>query len=459
MQRKVLDSLIARGSFVGIIASKTCAVEKSLQDFARSLCGDSPFLFVEYSAIEGSPRDFLLKLRAKQAEGVRYIFVIFKKEIDEETAKLLYSMRLTIILSANGEMIDEDVLEDLEAAGPYDPNFFWWVAPKPKIKLSKHLKPHVANSIIKPFVSAEDIEADPQAAASTFKALLEIRILRENKLVGFPKYFRKFFLPLCVIAAVVPFVVPSKVVSNPSMMRNVKSELAIYSDAPYFDFSFNGSESLERISRYAVGRFAAVVTNESILNSYMEETFEKNGVAPDSWKKERLHIPPQGTTLRFSIPEKISNPEYDSIAPAWKYFTRIIADSVSYVTELYHPKATAQHRLHLAWDVASRSGARILAPFSGKAWTFKDERGGTVIGIAGKKHVILFMHCDKLLYLDGQNVMQGDPVATVGTTGHTTGPHVHLVTGIVSKTGNKHLGNIRYTVVNPVTWYYSQQRE
>jgi hypothetical protein len=52
MQRKVLDSLIARGSFVGIIASKTCAAEKSLQDFARSLCGDAPFLFVEYSAIE-----------------------------------------------------------------------------------------------------------------------------------------------------------------------------------------------------------------------------------------------------------------------------------------------------------------------------------------------------------------------------------------------------------------------
>ncbi|MBP5246574.1 MAG: peptidoglycan DD-metalloendopeptidase family protein [Fibrobacter sp.] len=459
MQRKVLDSLIARGSFIGIIASKTCAVEKSLQDFARSLCGNAPFLFVEYSAIDENPKDFLQSLRAKQAEGVRYVFVIFRREIDSETAKLLYSMRLTIILSAKGEELDADTLSDLEDAGPYDPNFFWWVAPKPKAKRFKHLKPHIANSVIKPFLSAEDIEASPEAAASTFKALLEIRILRENKLVGLPKYFRKFFFPLCVIAAAIPFVVPSKVVSIPPMMRNVKSELAIYADAPYFDFTFSGTEPLERISRYAVGRFAAVVTNESILNGYMGETLEKNGVSADPWKKDRLHFPPQGTSLRFSIPESISNPAYDSIAPAWKYFTKIIADSVAYVTELYHPKATAHQRLHLAWDVASRSGARILAPFSGKAWTFKDDRGGTVIGIAGKKHVILFMHCDKLLYLDGQNVMQGDPVATVGTTGHTTGPHVHLVTGVVDKKGNKRLGDIRYTVVNPVTWYYSLMNE
>ncbi|MCK9182593.1 MAG: peptidoglycan DD-metalloendopeptidase family protein, partial [Fibrobacteraceae bacterium] len=99
----------------------------------------------------------------------------------------------------------------------------------------------------------------------------------------------------------------------------------------------------------------------------------------------------------------------------------------------------------------------ILAPFSGKAWTFTDERGGVVIGLVHNKRVILFMHCDQLLYLDGQEVMEGDPVATVGTTGHTTGPHVHIVTGIVNKNGTKVLGNVKYNIVNPVTWFYSSK--
>ena len=459
MQRKVLDSLIARGSFIGIIASKSCNVQKSLEEFAHSLCGNAPFLFVEYSSIEGSARNFLLKIREKQSTGVKTIFVLFKKGIDEEAGKLLCSMRMTILLSANGEGIDSEVLSDLDALGPFDPSFFWWIAPKPQQKKFRYLKDHIAKSIIKPFLSAEDVEASPKTAASTFQALLEIRILRENKLVGFPKLFRKFFIPLCVIAVIIPFVVPSKLVSLPSMMRNMKSEMAMYSDAPYFDYTFNGTESFERIARYAVGRFTAVVTNESTLGSYVSETLDKNGFSRDSWKKDRLHIPPQGTSIRFSIPDNITNPSYDSIAPAWKYFTKMIADSVAYVTELYHPKATPGVRLHPAWDVASRSGARILAPFSGKAWTFQDERGGIVIGIADKKHVVLFMHCDQLLYLDGQNVMQGDPVATVGTTGHTTGPHVHLVTGFVNKNGKKRLGNIRYTIVNPITWYFSIQKE
>ena len=49
--------------------------------------------------------------------------------------------------------------------------------------------------------------------------------------------------------------------------------------------------------------------------------------------------------------------------------------------------------------------------------------------------------------------MQGRSSATIGVTGHTTGPHVHLVTGIADPHGDKLLGTTRYRIVNPVTWY------
>lgn len=454
MRRKVLDSLVAHGSLVGIVASERSRMQEDLSAFARSLCGESRFSFEEFSARSGAAVDFLKRSRAElESGGLRCLFVVFRGALSGEASKLLGSMRMAIVLAdASENFPDDDTLFELESLSPYPPGFFWWISGLPDKKRFPKLFREAKKSYGEKWRSADAVKSSPEAAAKRFTVLLESKILSENRLEGFPRFFRRLFLPLCVAVAVLPFLWPRDVSSRPLPFRSVKSELSNYSASPYFDYVFGGSETLERIARYAVGRFAAVVTTEALLQDYIAETLDKNGFAPDSWKKGGLHVPPAGTSVRFSIPETIENPAYDSIAPAWKFFTGILADSVSYVTELYHPTATAGHRLHPAWDVAGRFGTRILSPFSGKAWTFKDNRGGVVIGISDGARVILFMHCDQLFYLNGQNVMQGDPVATVGMSGHSTGPHVHIVTGRVDKRGKKHLGNIRYSVVNPVTW-------
>ena len=455
MQRKVLDSLIAQGSLVGVIVPKNFRCER-LENFAQSFCGTAPFLCVEYSPLEGSPKAFLEKCRVRQHKNeAKNIFVVFRKGFEGENASLLFSMRILLVFSQGREPLSDELLSALNSFAPFPPQFFWWCAPLPPKKRFPALHSAVRNSVERGFVSVEDVESDASLAAATFLSFLKIRILRENVLDGWPRFFRRFFPLFCVLAAAVPFFISSEWAEQLPLSRNIKSEMLVYAEAPYFDYVFDGKEPLERIARYAVGRFSALVTNAEILDSYIAETLEKNGFPADSWRKNSLRIPPAGVSVRFSIPDSLRNPEYDLIAPAWNYFTGLIADSIAYVTEAYYPKATSKNRKHPAWDVASRPGARILAPFSGKAWTFQDERGGVVIGIADKNRVILFMHCNQLLYLDGQNVMRGDPVATVGTTGHTTGPHVHLVTGFVDVRGKKKLGNIRYTVVNPITWFLS----
>ena len=295
----------------------------------------------------------------------------------------------------------------------------------------------------------------PEEFAKAVKKLHKISILSKNPLDGFPRLVRNLFPLLFLAVIIAPFFFVTDIERSDSNLRDRIQERNQLSVAPSFEYTFDGVENMQRIARYAIGRFDAIITNEKMIKNYVAKTLEDNGFAVTSWEKGNLNIPPKGITIRFSRPDEIKRPaSADTIGAAWKYWTSVISDSIAYITEFYHEQATATFRKHNGIDVASRQGARILAPFGAKAWTSRDERGGVIIALVRKEDVILFMHCDKLLYLNGQEVMPGDPIATVGTTGHTTGPHAHIVTGLVSKKGKKRIGNVRYDVIDPIKWFY-----
>jgi murein DD-endopeptidase MepM/ murein hydrolase activator NlpD len=271
--------------------------------------------------------------------------------------------------------------------------------------------------------------------------LLKLKIAQVNipktPLFLVAKYAWLFTILLCAL----PFFIASKTVEQVSNLRNIASDVKKYSEKGDIVHVFRDGESLTQIARFAIGKYNSLVSTEAMVKEYLKD----NELSLESKIKA-------GDTLRLKLPN-FNNPQHKAMQGAWNFFAGLLNDSLAYITELYNAKQTASMRRHDGIDVAGRKGTRILAPFSGTAWTMEDERGGLMIAIAREKDLLVFMHCEQRFYLSGQAVMEGDPIASVGTTGHTTGPHVHVSTGKIAKNGERSIGELRYNALNPFEWH------
>jgi len=102
-----------------------------------------------------------------------------------------------------------------------------------------------------------------------------------------------------------------------------------------------------------------------------------------------------------------------------------------YVTSYYgyriHPISGVKD-LHRGVDIGLSAGTEIKSGQDGTV-TFAGNSGdyGNVVVIENGKGISTkYAHCERLLVTAGQTVKMGDVIATVGSTGNSTGAHLHL---------------------------------
>jgi murein DD-endopeptidase MepM/ murein hydrolase activator NlpD len=88
---------------------------------------------------------------------------------------------------------------------------------------------------------------------------------------------------------------------------------------------------------------------------------------------------------------------------------------------------TGLTQMHEGVDISNRVGTPVIAPADGiVSGTGNDWAHGKIVIIShGFGMITRYSHLSKILVGVGQKVRRGDKIAEVGTTGKTTGPHLH----------------------------------
>ena len=98
------------------------------------------------------------------------------------------------------------------------------------------------------------------------------------------------------------------------------------------------------------------------------------------------------------------------------------------ITSRFGVRSSIRSSAHTGLDIATSSGTPIGAAASGTV-TFSGYKGsyGNLLVIShGNGVQTYYAHCSALYVTAGESVSQGQTIAAVGSTGNSTGPHLHL---------------------------------
>lgn len=98
------------------------------------------------------------------------------------------------------------------------------------------------------------------------------------------------------------------------------------------------------------------------------------------------------------------------------------------ITSRFGSVSSIRSGAHTGLDIASPSGSPVKAAASGTViWAGHKGSLGKLVVISHSNGVQTYYgHCSKLYVSAGQTVSQGDVISAVGSTGNSTGPHLHF---------------------------------
>ena len=116
-------------------------------------------------------------------------------------------------------------------------------------------------------------------------------------------------------------------------------------------------------------------------------------------------------------------------------FIKPIEGTISSKYGQREPTTATVPKNHTGVDIATNMGTKIKSATSGEVVIASEEGDyGKHLKIQIGDVSIIYAHCNNLYVKQGDQISQGQEIAEVGTTGNSTGPHLHFEIRISERT-------------------------
>jgi hypothetical protein len=248
--------------------------------------------------------------------------------------------------------------------------------------------------------------------------------------------------------------------TNALAPRPIAPQQLIEPGRPLISHAFLPGESLYKYAKFVICRYRALVPGGEDVRRYAQETADiyNRTRLPGEARIAGIDAMPAGTAVVFYPPSTIVNPREKQLLPVYDYFMAMVDDPCSYITGDWCDRGMGGGTPHYGIDVAARLGSNIITPIDGMVVDRESTSGGHMLGVAKEGMILTFLHMDKRFYRTGQTVRKGAAVGTVGLTGETSGPHVHVAYGVKSARGDGiDFGSYFYKFTDPKLFFYREQ--
>lgn len=186
----------------------------------------------------------------------------------------------------------------------------------------------------------------------------------------------------------------------------------------------SGVDVFKKSDETSTAEIINTATTESTINEAVAPTTTQKAITGLEATIKATGGADYSVNNKDDIPDNVS---VDSYTLNRKMFMPAIGEITSPFGIRNHP-IDGELRFHAGVDIANNTGTPIYAAFDGVVTVSDyDSWNGYYLKIAHDSNIMtVYCHCNKLLVKEGESVKAGQKIAEMGSTGSSTGPHLHF---------------------------------